>query len=70
MLLFFTVLSVYSLSVFYNYQREQPLSRKWFKWMLMTGLSIGAVASVKWVGLFAIALVGLVIGIIEEKEFE
>ncbi|KAJ3021845.1 Protein O-mannosyltransferase 2 [Thoreauomyces humboldtii] len=36
-----------------------PFSRGWWLWIFATGVSLGAVASVKWVGLFAIALVGL-----------
>jgi dolichyl-phosphate-mannose-protein mannosyltransferase len=37
-----------------------PLSTEWYIWLAATGFSIGAVSSVKWVGLFAIAMVGLV----------
>ncbi|KAJ3220287.1 Protein O-mannosyltransferase 2 [Dinochytrium kinnereticum] len=59
MLLFFTSLSVMCLVTFRNYQRSSPLSPEWYYWLGATGLSLGAVASVKWVGLFAIALVGL-----------
>ena len=36
----------------------RPFTMEWFKWMTYTGLSLGAVASVKWVGLFVIALIG------------
>lgn len=59
MLLFFTSLSVYCLCVFRNYQVVDVFSPEWLFWMFCTGISIGLVASVKWVGLFAIALVGL-----------
>ncbi|KAI9348286.1 Dolichyl-phosphate-mannose-protein mannosyltransferase-domain-containing protein [Zopfochytrium polystomum] len=59
MLLFFTALSLYCLCVFRNYQQTAPLSTDWYIWLAATGASIGAVSSVKWVGLFAIALVGL-----------
>jgi dolichyl-phosphate-mannose-protein mannosyltransferase len=58
-LLFFTALSVYSLVVFRNYQLLAPLSPDWFLWLGLTGLSLGLVVSVKWVGLFTIALVGV-----------
>jgi dolichyl-phosphate-mannose-protein mannosyltransferase len=59
MLLFCTTLCVYCLSVSRNLQRTEPLSEEWFWWMCFTGVSLGVVLSVKWVGLFAIALVGL-----------
>ena len=36
-----------------------PFSIEWFFWLAASGISIGLVVSVKWVGLFAIALVGL-----------
>ncbi|KAJ1566738.1 Protein O-mannosyltransferase 2, partial [Cladochytrium tenue] len=59
MLLFFTSLTLYCLCVFRNLQQTAPLSREWYFWLAALGFSIGAVSSVKWVGLFAIALVGL-----------
>ncbi|KAI8855162.1 dolichyl-phosphate-mannose-protein mannosyltransferase [Chytridium lagenaria] len=61
MLLFFTSLSAMCLVTFRNYQRTSPLSPEWYYWMAATGVSLGCVTrcSVKWVGLFAIALVGL-----------
>ncbi|CDS12794.1 hypothetical protein LRAMOSA04978 [Lichtheimia ramosa] len=58
MLLFFTCLSLYCLSVFHNL-RNQPFSEKWWLWLALTGFSLGCVSSVKWVGLFAVALVGI-----------
>ncbi|KAJ3333450.1 Protein O-mannosyltransferase 2, partial [Kappamyces sp. JEL0680] len=36
-----------------------PFSLEWFAWLFISGMSLGLVFSVKWVGLFAIALVGL-----------
>ncbi|KAI8824002.1 Dolichyl-phosphate-mannose-protein mannosyltransferase-domain-containing protein [Fimicolochytrium jonesii] len=59
MLLFFTVLSVFCLTVFRNHQRTKPFTPEWYFWLFATGVSLGTVLSVKWVGLFAIALVGL-----------
>ncbi|KAJ1562524.1 Protein O-mannosyltransferase 2, partial [Nowakowskiella sp. JEL0078] len=59
MLLFFTCLSVYTLTCFRNYQKTEPFSPDWWLWLFLSGLSLGTVLSVKWVGLFAIALVGL-----------
>jgi len=57
-LIFFTSLSFFCLTKFHN-QREKPFSKSWFLWLFFTGVSIGCVTSVKWVGLFAVALVGL-----------
>ncbi|KAI8590978.1 Dolichyl-phosphate-mannose-protein mannosyltransferase-domain-containing protein [Geranomyces variabilis] len=59
MLLFFTTTSVFCMCRFRNLQIAAPFSRDWWIWIFATGISLGAVASVKWVGLFAIALVGL-----------
>ncbi|CAG8608238.1 6097_t:CDS:10 [Diversispora eburnea] len=58
MLLFFTFTTVFFLTKFHN-QRNNPFSLEWVVWLLLTGLSIGCVTSVKWVGLFVTALVGL-----------
>ncbi|KAJ2876339.1 Protein O-mannosyltransferase 2 [Coemansia aciculifera] len=58
MLMCFTAMSVLSLSGLYKY-RKQPFSAAWFKWLLATGVSLGLVASAKWVGFLAVALVGL-----------
>ncbi|UZJ57459.1 hypothetical protein CBS101457_006779 [Exobasidium rhododendri] len=57
MLLFFTFTTVHGLVMFHQYQRES-FSEMWWFWLSFTGVSIGCVASVKWVGLFATALVG------------
>ncbi|CUS20781.1 LAQU0S01e14510g1_1 [Lachancea quebecensis] len=58
MLLFFTVTSMFCFVTFHN-QRSKPFSRKWWKWLLLTGLSLGSAISVKMVGLFIITLVGI-----------
>ncbi|KAI8971453.1 Dolichyl-phosphate-mannose-protein mannosyltransferase-domain-containing protein [Mycotypha africana] len=58
MLLFFTATSLFTLTVFHNLQNES-FSPKWWTWLCLTGVSLGCVLSVKWVGLFAVALVGV-----------
>lgn len=58
MLLYFTFTTVFCLTKFHN-QQYQPFSIDWWLWLSLTGISIGCVSSVKWVGLFVTALVGL-----------
>ncbi len=58
MLLLFTVTTFFAFVKFHNHQ-DRPFSRKWWKWLLLTGISIGCVTSVKMVGLFITSLVGL-----------
>lgn len=58
MLLCGTVATVLCWAKFHN-QRRNAFEPEWFFWLFMTGLSIGCVCSVKLVGLFVTALVGL-----------
>ncbi|KAJ7482949.1 glycosyltransferase family 39 protein [Mycena galericulata] len=58
MLLFFTVLTVLCMTKFHS-QQSRPFSFGWWTWLTLTGVSIGLVASVKMIGLFVTALVGL-----------
>jgi dolichyl-phosphate-mannose-protein mannosyltransferase len=43
MLLFFTCLAIYCLSVFRSYQVASPFSPEWFIWMAASGASLGLV---------------------------
>lgn len=58
MLLGFTVFAFYCLSVFHNCKKI-PFTGEWWFWLCMTGVGIGCVSSVKWVGFFVTALIGL-----------
>ncbi|KAK4216253.1 family 39 putative glycosyltransferase [Rhypophila decipiens] len=58
MLLFGTVATTLCWAKFHG-QRRRSFEKEWFFWLFMTGLSIGFVTSVKLVGLFVTALVGL-----------
>ncbi|PVU94551.1 hypothetical protein BB560_005928 [Smittium megazygosporum] len=58
MLLGFTAMSLYFLSGIYA-NRNSPFTKNWWINLAMTGVSLGLVSSSKWVGLFAVALVGL-----------
>jgi dolichyl-phosphate-mannose-protein mannosyltransferase len=56
-LLCFTTLSVYTITRFEN-ELYRPFSPNWFGWLAATGVSLGLVIAVKWVGLFTYAFVG------------
>ncbi|POY73479.1 hypothetical protein BMF94_3416 [Rhodotorula taiwanensis] len=60
LLLFFTFTTVYCLACFNNQQRR-PFEEDWWIWLTLTGISIGCSReySVKWVGMFVTALVGI-----------
>ncbi|KAI0303009.1 hypothetical protein BC826DRAFT_965650 [Russula brevipes] len=58
-LVFFTALTVFLWTGFCNEDKHEPFTDRWWAWLALTGLSIGAVASRKWVGLFTMAAVGL-----------
>ncbi|ORX71976.1 glycosyltransferase family 39 protein [Linderina pennispora] len=57
-LLFFTAASLCSIAGFQN-SRHKAFSCAWWRWLLLTGASLGCVSSSKWVGFLAVALVGL-----------
>ncbi|ODN79524.1 hypothetical protein L202_03485 [Cryptococcus amylolentus CBS 6039] len=58
MLLFFTFTTTLGLVKFHN-QRHDAFSDDWWIWLVFTGWSIGCVCSVKWVGMFITAVVGI-----------
>ncbi|KAF9074669.1 glycosyltransferase family 39 protein [Rhodocollybia butyracea] len=58
-LIFFTSLSVFSWVGFCNEDKHKPFTDSWWIWLVLSGLSLGAVVSCKWVGLFTIATIGL-----------
>ncbi|SNX87938.1 related to dolichyl-phosphate-mannose-protein mannosyltransferase [Melanopsichium pennsylvanicum] len=58
-LVFFTALTVYLWVSFCNEEKRAPFSPRWWALLSLTGLSLGAVASSKWVGLFTIATIGV-----------
>jgi len=57
-LLFFTGFTLLSWAKFQQYQKS-PFTSQWWKWLTFTGVGLGLVSSVKWVGLFSIATIGL-----------
>lgn len=58
-LIFFTALTVFIWVGFCNEDKHEPFTESWWVWLTLTGLSLGAVVSCKWVGLFTIATIGL-----------
>lgn len=53
-----TALVLLCLAMFIN-SEHRPLSLQYFAWLFLLGVSLGFTLSVKWVGLFSVALVGL-----------
>ncbi|PWY68046.1 protein O-mannosyl transferase [Aspergillus heteromorphus CBS 117.55] len=58
MLLCFTFTTTLCWAKFHRLQHAS-FSIEWFVWLFLTGVSIGCVCSVKWVGFFCTAIVGL-----------
>lgn len=62
MLLFFTVFTFFCLiNLHQACVQQKEFSKAGLKWFILTGVSIGCVCSVKWVGLFVTVFVGLYI---------
>ncbi|KAG0246102.1 hypothetical protein BGX31_004523 [Mortierella sp. GBA43] len=57
-LILFTAFTALTWINFHN-QRHDPFSDDWFIWLFLTGVGLGLSGSVKWVGLFIIATIGL-----------
>lgn len=57
-LLFFVMAAAYTTVKFTNC-RHEPFDLEWWYWLSLSGMFIACAFSVKWVGLFVIALVGL-----------
>ncbi|KIM79512.1 glycosyltransferase family 39 protein [Piloderma croceum F 1598] len=58
-LIFFTALTVFVWVGFCNEDKFEPFTEMWWIWLILSGLSLGAVVSCKWVGLFTIATIGV-----------
>lgn len=58
-LIFFTALTTFFWVGFCNEDKYKPFTEVWWTWLTLSGLSLGAVVSCKWVGLFTIATVGV-----------
>ncbi|ORX81804.1 glycosyltransferase family 39 protein [Basidiobolus meristosporus CBS 931.73] len=57
-LVFFTALTILAWVHFQN-QLTTPFTAKWWFWLTATGVSLGLTGSVKWVGLFLYATIGV-----------
>ncbi|CAR21424.1 dolichyl-phosphate-mannose-protein mannosyltransferase PMT6 [Lachancea thermotolerans CBS 6340] len=58
MLLFFTATTFHCITEVHKLRGKQ-FTKKWSLWMLLLGISIGCVCSVKWVGLFVTVIAGV-----------
>jgi dolichyl-phosphate-mannose-protein mannosyltransferase len=58
-LIFFTALTIFFWVGFSNEDKHEPFTESWWVFLFMSGMSLGATFSCKWVGLFTIATIGL-----------
>ncbi|KAI9730575.1 MAG: Protein O-mannosyltransferase 2 [Cirrosporium novae-zelandiae] len=58
MLLFFTFTTTFCWAKFHQLQKKS-FEPEWWVWLFLTGISIGCVCSIKWVGLFVTTMVGI-----------
>lgn len=58
-LVFFVALTTFLFQAFSVENTHRPFTRKWWVWLALCGLSLGAVLSIKWVGLFTVATIGV-----------
>jgi dolichyl-phosphate-mannose-protein mannosyltransferase len=61
-LVFSMACSVLCYVKFYK-ERHQPFGRKWWKWLLLTGISLSCVISTKYVGLFTFVTIGSAVAV-------
>jgi dolichyl-phosphate-mannose-protein mannosyltransferase len=61
-LIFFMALSVLSYIRFYKL-RHDSFGRKWWKWLLLTGVNLSCVISIKYVGVFTFFSIGVPVAI-------
>lgn len=57
-LIFFIMASIFGWTKF-RQQRTRPFQVAWWTWLSVTGVAIGAATSIKMVGLFTVAMIGL-----------
>lgn len=58
-LVLFTAMSALAWICFSREDARLPFTRLWWAWLIVTGASLGLVLSVKWVGLFTVATIGV-----------
>lgn len=58
-LVFFCGFTAFCFQGFTAENAYRPFTRRWWSWLAATGLSMGATLSVKWVGLFTVATIGV-----------